>query len=380
MSQWSLARGMAAFVRALRSAGVRVGPAESVDALVALRHIDPLDEAAVQAALKACLAKTPDDRALFDPVFIDFWHARLAEPARAIEPEAEDSERRTPAQAAGGERRPAVTQHVDPATAYADQYSGATGDSRAMALDLARIEPTEQAAMERLIRVLGQRLALRVARRWRAQHRGVLDMPASMRRALARGGEIMELRRRHRPRSKPRLVVLADISYSMAAYSRFFLLFIFALRRIFRAVDAYVFASALTRITPALDAGQDLSATLDELRRESPDWGGGTRIGTSIETYLAEHAERFLDRHTLVVIVSDGWDSDPPARLDAALARLRSCCRALIWLDPLLGHPRYFKSALGAQHDSPHVDLCAPARDLEALMTLADRLSRERLI
>lgn len=376
---WSLTRGLAGFARALRNAGVSVGPAESADALASVALIDPTDEAAFRGALKACMAKTPDDRELFDATFDDFWHARIAEPAQAVQVEDDEAERDAPAQPAGVQGRPAVSEREDRGGDAADDNQGAAGEGAAMGLDLARVAADEQAAMDRLIRTLGRRLALTTARRWRARRRGVLDLRASMRGAIAQGGEVLAWRRRHRPPQKPKLVVLADVSYSMDAYSRFFLLFVWSFGQVFRSIEAFVFATGLSRITPAL-ARRDVGAALDELGEHIPDWGGGTQIGESINQYLAEHADNHLDRHTLVMIVSDGWDAGDPARLDAALAALRRRCRAVIWLDPLMEHPRFFVTALGAQHTSPHVDLCAPARNLQALGALVERLSRQRLV
>lgn len=376
---WSLTRGLAGFARALREAGVSVGPAESADALASVALIDPTDEAAFRGALKACMAKTPDDRVVFDTVFDEFWYARIAEPAQAVPAEDDDPEREAPAEPAGQQARPAVSNSQERASETADDNEGAADEGAAMGLDLAQVAADEQAAMDRLIRTLGRRLALTTARRWRRHRRGALDLRASMRRAIAQGGEMLAWQRRYRPPQKPRLVVLADVSYSMDAYSRFFLLFVWSFGQVFRSIEAFVFATGLSRITPAL-ARHDVATALAELGERIPDWGGGTQIGDSIDAYLSHHADDHLDRHTLVMIVSDGWDAGDPDRLDAALAALRRRCRAIIWLDPLMEHPRFFVSALGAQHASPHVDLCAPARNLQALSTLAERLSQQRWV
>lgn len=374
---WSLTRGLAGFARALRTAGVSVGPVESADALASVALIDATDEAAFRGALKACMAKNPDDRVVFDTVFDDFWYAHIAEPAQAVDVEADEGQRDATAQPAGQKARPAVSEREDRGSETAADNQGAAGEGAAIGLDLAQVEPAEQAAMDRLIRTLGRRLASRTARRWRARRRGVLDLRASMRRAIAQGGEVLAWRRRYRPPQKPKLVVLADVSYSMDAYSRFFLLFIWSFGQVFRSIEAFVFATGLSRITPALGR-HDVATALAELGEHIPDWGGGTQIGNSIDRYLADYADDHLDRHTLVMIVSDGWDAGDPERLDAALAALRRRCRAIIWLDPLMEHPRFFATALGTQHASPHVDLCAPARNLQALGVLAERLSEQR--
>lgn len=377
---WSLARAVAAFAGELRAADVTVSPAESADALAALAVLPVLERRRFKAVLRACMAKTPADRERFDAVFSAFWRDDFDIPEPATESDdAQDAEDDEPADGAeGGDPAPARAQTTDGAPEDGDNQ-GASAERRAMGADLAAIDDAERAAMERLIRTLGRQLARRAARRWRQRRRGRLDLRASLRAAIARGGEVFEFRRRYRPRERPRLVVFADVSYSMDAYSRFFLCFVHAFGQVFRSVESFVFSASLSRVTEALARGR-IEAALARLPETVEDWAGGTRIASSIDVFMARHADTLLDRNTIVMIVSDGWDSDEPAHLQRALRQLRGRCRALIWLDPLMDHPRYFKTALGAQHDSPHVDLCAPARNLDGLAQLVDRLSRERLV
>tara|TARA_B100002049_G_scaffold231658_1_gene209728 strand:+ start:1137 stop:2318 length:1182 start_codon:yes stop_codon:yes gene_type:complete len=380
---WSLAQAVAAFAGELRAQGAIVSPAESADALAALRALPILDKGRFARVLRACMAKTPEDRARFEVAFRRFWGAIDATPAQVVDadPEADTSDdSATPVRAAAErtEPEPARAQAVEQVRSDGPN-DGASGEQRAMRADLGAIDDHERAAMERLIRTLGRQLARRAARRWRQRRRGALDLRASLRGAIARGGEVIAFKRRYRPRERPRLVVFADVSYSMDAYSRFFLCFVHAFGQVFRSIESFVFSTRLSRVSQALAQGRVESA-LARLADTVEDWAGGTRIATSLEAFLFRHADSMLDRNTVVMIVSDGWDSDEPARLQAALKQLRGRCRALIWLDPLMDHPRYFTSALGVQHDSPHVDLCAPARDLDGLVRLGDRLSRERLV
>lgn len=379
MNDWSLARTMAAFADELRHAGITVSPAESADALSALAHTPLQRRSDFARLLRACMAKTPSDRARFDAVFARFFDARPAEAAEKVE--AEDGEQGSQAAEGVGEAEPA------PATATTtdddrseDTRSGASATRYAMQADLAAIDAGERAAMERLIRSLGRQLARRTARRWRARRHGTIDLRNSLRAAIARGGEVFEFRRRYRPRERPRLVVFADVSYSMDAYSRFFLCFIHAFARVFRSVESYVFSTELSRVTDTLARSASVEAGLARLPDSVEDWAGGTRIASALETFMQRFADQQLDRNTVVMIVSDGWDSDKPERLQAVLKRLRGRCRALVWLDPLMGHPRFFSTALGAQHDSPYVDLCAPTRNLAGLEALVERLSRARVV
>lgn len=380
MSEWSLARPMAGFAARLRAAEVPVSPAETADALAAAEAVAPTDVRSFAAALRACLAKTPEHRARFDAAFDAYWRDADDDPAEIVDAEADAERDRRHTGATTGEAAPApaVAEHDTAQTAEGPAH-GASAEARRMTRDLARVDDTEREAMQALIRALGRRLALRASRRWRVRRRGAFDMRASLARAISRGGEVFELRRRLRRRERPRLVVLADVSYSMDAYSRFFLCFVHAFAQAFSSVESFVFSTRLSHVRAALARGR-LEDALAVLPDTVADWAGGTRIATSIETYLARFADTQLGRNTVVMIVSDGWDTDPPERLHAALARLRARCRALIWLDPLMDHPRFFASARGVQHDSPHVDICAPARNIAALQALGERLARERLV
>lgn len=380
MSDWSLARTLAAFVAELRTRGVTVSPAESANALVALEHTRFLQPSVFRAVLKTTLAKTPEAAVIFEQAFDAFWAPGAAEPAEEREAAEERDDDPAEPSATAGQTTP-QPQRSDDLSAQAPNgpRHGASAAARRMTADLADLDADEQRATEALIRALGQALARRLSRRWRAANRGALDLRASLRQAMAHGGDVTGFKRRHRPRERPRLVVLADVSYSMDAYSRFFLCFVHAFAQVFRSVESLVFATTLSRVTDSLARGR-LEDALDRLAVDIDDWAGGTRIASTISDYLARFGDAQLDRNTVVMIVSDGWDTDPPGELERALKRLRARCRALIWLDPLMDHPRYFASALGVQHDSPHIDLCVPARNLAGLEGLVDRLFAERIV
>ncbi|MES1923874.1 VWA domain-containing protein [Salinisphaera sp. T31B1] len=381
MSGWSLAGPVADFAAALRRHGAAVSPVESADALAALERLMPAPEPTFRSALQATMAKTPEARRIFDTVYPAFWHARVQASVEAEDREASDpGDPPTPTPASADGYTPAPSDADAPGVdSLNGPDHGASALRSARDADLAGLDDNEQQATAALIRALGRALARRADRRWRARGQGRLDMRASLRAALARGGEVAVFRRRWRPPRRPRLVVLADVSRSMSAYSRFALLFIHAFGQVFRSVESFVFSTGLTRATTAL-AAPSPAVALDRLAATLDDWAGGTRIASAIERYVARYGARQLGRDTVVIVISDGWDTDPPDRLAAALQRLHGQARALIWLDPLMDHPRYFASALGMQHTSPHVDLCVPARNVAGLAALTERLTERRLI
>jgi uncharacterized protein with von Willebrand factor type A (vWA) domain len=228
-----------------------------------------------------------------------------------------------------------------------------------------QLSALELAAMERLIARLAPRLATRRSRR-RAptRSRGVVDLRRSFRNAL--GGELLQLARRARRIEQPRLVLLYDTSGSMDSHTRLFLAFAFALRRVLKRVEVFAFNTSLMRVTRMI-APPDIPRTLERLAAGVPDWSGGTRIGACLAQFLGQFEQTLLDRNTTVIVVSDGLDQGDAALLQDAMRRLRERAGTIIWLNPLLGDPRYRAEAAGMRAALPYVDRFLPAHNLEAL-------------
>jgi hypothetical protein len=214
---------------------------------------------------------------------------------------------------------------------------------------------------------LARRLAARPSRRWRAVRRGGrIDPVRTTRRALRTEGDVVELSFRKRRLRKTSLVLLCDVSGSMDLYSRFLLQFLYALQNHFSRVETFVFSTRLARITDQLEEGSYRRA-LQRLSRDVQGWSGGTRIGESLKS--------LLDRRTVVVVLSDGWDTGDPEVLSAALRAIRRQAGKVIWLNPLLGSPDYRPLARGMQAALPHVDVFAPAHNLASLEALVSHLA-----
>jgi uncharacterized protein with von Willebrand factor type A (vWA) domain len=230
--------------------------------------------------------------------------------------------------------------------------------------------------MERLLSRLAARLATRRSRRLVPARggRGAPDLRRSLHRAVSSGGEILSLARRTRPVEAPRLVVLCDTSGSMDACARFLLAFVLALRRAARSTEVFAFNTELVRLTPWLAPGR-LGPTLDRLAASVPDWAGGTRIGDCLARFVADHLPRRVDDRTVVVILSDGLDRGEPETLRAAMRAVHARARKVVWLNPLLGDPRYEPTARGMETALPFVDAFLPAHDLASLERLVPHLS-----
>ncbi|MHC9234030.1 vWA domain-containing protein [Pseudooceanicola sp. 502str34] len=380
------------FARALRAAGLRVGPDRSAMALEALSAVNIADPREMRAALAACLTSGPADRAVFDAVFDRFWQdpARLeaalsqllpgAEGGPAHTPEAGD--RRALAALLGGEEalsRPAEETRLDAA-----ETLSAEERLRQQDFDQMSAEELKQArAMIARLRLPAPALP---ARRHAPAARGAgVDRRAMLRTALRRGGEIGPLIRTAPGRRAPDLVAICDMSGSMQRYSRMMLHFLHAMMNAPRRprgggdpgwgqVHAFAFGTRLTNITRPLKQ-RDVDAALAAAAQEAPDWQGGTRIGGALHAFNRDWARRVLGPGAVVVLITDGLDRGDPAELAAEAARLRRLSRRLVWLNPLLRYDGFAPKARGVAALLPQVDAFRSAHSVQALDDVARLLS-----
>lgn len=374
--------------RALRSRGVPVAPGEAADAVRALEAVDLADREEVRWALRSVLTTRVEDFPAFDDCFARVWAGaeRFPEesPARL-----EDVANRAPAGDEGpparllpggdGVQKPLLERWI-PGEAGGDDEGEPTGLAASdvevlMHKDFGAFATDQLDEVTRLAARVARRLAFRVGRRRRATRRHEqVDLRRTLRGALRTGGDMVALAWRRRRRRKPRLVLLLDVSGSMDLYSRFLLLFLYAMQNGFRRVETFTFGTRLTRISDDL-RGRPLALALGRLAEDVRDWSGGTRIGESLAAFNRTWAERCVDRWTVVVVLSDGLDTGEPELLAGELARLRRRTARLVWLNPLLGSPDYRPLTRGMAAALPHLDGFAPAHNLESLSRLEGYLA-----
>ena len=172
---------------------------------------------------------------------------------------------------------------------------------------------------------------------------------------------------------RPRLVLLLDVSRSMAAYSFFYLRLARALGAELSDVHSFIFHTRMTAVSRALHDPDPWRAQ-EQLHLLAQGWAGGTRIGESLAQFNREHAPRLVHSRTAVVILSDGYDTGDPALLAQSLAQLRRRARRIVWLNPLCSQPGYAPVSQGMQAALPHLDLLAPAADLDSIGAVLPQL------
>jgi len=371
----SLVANVVGFCRLLRRRGLMVGPLEAADALRALAAVDLSDRHETYLTLRAVLASGADAQRVFDAAFWEFWGAQQRERSTEAVPAAEGTLALDGQQAL--ERVLLEWQDEQDTSGEGERVPAYSPLEAITRKDFSAFTADELNEITAIVVAIARRVATRLSRRTRSARRGhLVDLRRTMRHSLRHGGEILEILRRERKLQKTRVVLLCDVSGSMDLYSRFLIQFVYALQHAVARVETFVFSTGLSRITGSLDR-DDLPAALDEIARKVPDWSGGTKIGRSLQRFLAEYGAQTLDSRTVVIIVSDGWDTGEVDILEAAMAELQRRAARVIWLNPLLASPGYEPICQGMRVALPYVDVFAPAHNLESLRRLERFLARQ---
>ena len=376
---------MAGFMTHLRDNGLRLGVGETETALAALTYITACDPDEVRLALKAVCAGSADEVARFDMLFDSYWRAdgRVREKAVPSERKADrtSTNTRDPQGKNAGARGRLHSPDDGAKSATADgDGTGKLIASRVenlMRKDMRQlVSPQDIAAAEATARRLAAAFRDRRSRRRRAARKGdKIHFRRLIRQSLSTGGEPLALPRKARPDRSVKLVALCDVSGSMTIYARVFLAFLSGLIRADESTDAYLFHTRLVRISEALRDTDPMRA-LNRLSLLADGFGGGSKIGAALDQFARGPARRFVNGRSVVIILSDGYDTDPPEKMALALARLRKRGCKIIWLNPLKGWKDYAPVSAGMAAALPYLDLFAPATTLADLAALEPELER----
>ena len=373
---------LAAFVATLRDNGFLVGLGETQDALRIMASAAADRPSLLREAFKALFCSRHDEWVRFDEIFDAFWRGRgmkLAVRAAGARRDRQ-AERRTdmsPPQPADGAVSVERDGGRDEAVAGEGRSRGASAAESLAQTDLRHIaDPDALAEAYRLAERLARAMRYRLSRRERRRRQGRrLDMRRTIRASIGHGGVPLDLVRRQRKDKPLRLVMLLDVSGSMSLYATAFVRFMRGLVENFREAEAYVFHTRLVHISEALRES-DPTRAVERLALMAQGWSGGTRIGECLATFNRFHAARLVRSRTVVIIVSDGYDTGDPNLLAAEMAALKRRARRIIWLNPMIGWQGYEPVAGGMQAALPFVDLFAPAHNLASLAALEPHLAR----
>ncbi len=372
-----IAANILAFIRVLRRAGMILGPADGIAAVTALRAVGLRRRDDVYWGLRATLVRRAADIDLFDDAFRVLWEGLAFEPTGRSEPFGK-RRRPVPAQRRVAEALGALPISSETAEAAPPTTStlGPSTRERLGSIDIADMSIDEMRAAQEAVQRLVRPLRELPTRRHRAAQvgRDGIDFRGTLRQAARTDGVPLRLqfqRRRTRPMT---VVVLCDISGSMAAYTRMLLHFMHALGQTRRRVFSFVFGTRLTDVTRALRVG-DPDRAVQRAVEHVRDWSGGTRIGGALRTFNREWSRRILTDGAIVLLVTDGLERDASVDIGAEAALLRRSCRRLIWLNPLLRFAGFQPRVGGMAAIAPNVDETLTVHTLDSLRALADSLA-----
>lgn len=371
------------FVAHLRENGFRVGVAEAEASLAALAQVEAYRPTEAKSALKTVLTGCREEFERFDTLFDSFWMngGRVTERMGRSNTMAQHVHSSRPAR--GADEGGASGEATAPDQGEGESNSGGEGKlvatltQQKMRRDLRHVvQPDEIKEAEAIARRLGAALRDRRSRRRKAAQKGDrIHFRKLMRQSLQTGGEPMQLPKKKRPDRPRKIVTICDVSGSMTLYAQVFLAFVAGLMRADDAADAYLFHTRLVRIAEAL-RDRDPMRALGRLSVLADGFGGGSKIGTSLLQFSKTYARKFVDGRTVVVILSDGYDTGAPELIGEALALLKKRGCRIIWLNPLKGWDGYEPVAAGMRQALPHLDLFRPANTLADLAALETELMR----
>jgi uncharacterized protein with von Willebrand factor type A (vWA) domain len=374
----AIADNITGFARALRAAGLPVGPGAVLDALTALEAIDIGKRADVFTTLEAIFVKRREHALIFAQAFDLFF--RAAEEWKSMldsVPLPDQAKKKPPPASRRVQEAMAQPRTQEEPQAQEQDLRLSVSDREVLQKkDFAQMSAAEIAQVTRAIAKMRLPQAELTTRRYRPDPRGHrIDMRKTLRQALRTEGEIINFHRLGRLEKPAPIVALLDISGSMSEYTRLFLHFLHAITDARKRVSVFLFGTRLTNVTRALRQ-RDPDEALASCSASVEDWAGGTRIATSLHTFNKLWARRVLGQGAIVLLISDGLEREADAKLAFEMDRLHRSCRRLIWLNPLLRYSGFEAKAQGIKMMLPHVDEFRPVHNLSSIEGLISALSK----
>jgi uncharacterized protein with von Willebrand factor type A (vWA) domain len=334
----------------LRKHGFRTGITETLTAISALAELDLNNMEEVCSAFRSIYSRSPAEWGAFPSLFERYFTGRGVQ--------LKDKQRLLPEDEVGtgqgGSGAEAERPPVDTFQGYLAGYHPNDGERYALRADEQVLKDVVQ-----LTRLAVRTMDAPRGRKWRPGGRERIDLRQTMRHAMRRAGEPFSLKmRKHRP-SKPRIVLALDISGSMKPYAPFITSLAWSFTRARARAQIFLFSTRLLRVTSLIARKGVTGITYAEL----PGLRGGTRIGSALEQLLRRFPS-LLNRHTYLIIVSDGFDAGHPEQMHASMRDLKARVGKVVWFNPLLGEPGYEPTATGMSTALPYIDEFVDVHDV----------------
>jgi uncharacterized protein len=376
-----LAENIVYFARALRAAGMPVGPGAILDALEALNvaRVGLRDD--FYWTLHAVFVKRHEHTILFDQAFRIFFRKRgyIDKLIASMIPQTLVPAAKSPAPGAQRIQEAlfsGLNEHAkDQSEIKVDARLTISDREVLQKKDFAQMTAAEIAAAKDAIARLTLPLDEVRTRRLTQNRRGhLIDIRRTLRASMKAGGAVIDLKYLGPRLKEPPIVALLDISGSMSEYTRLFLHFLHAVTDARKRVTTFLFGTRLTNVTRAIRQ-RDPDEALAACSANVADWSGGTRIASSLRIFNKQWARRVLGQGAVVLLITDGLERDADDTLAFEIDRLHRSCKRLIWLNPLLRFHAFEARAKGVQTMLPHVDELRPIHNLDSMKELVRALS-----
>jgi len=350
---------------------------EEADALLAISFLPIHSEEYFREALKSVLTKSQFQRTKFD----EYYHEFKEQLKKATESKVKElpEERRKPEKKTKESQFEALKDWLNLSPSEEEKEVSSFSDMEVLTkknfLDLSE---DEMRLMMRVLQKMARKLAHQKSRlRKKSKRHQQLDLKQTIRTNMRKGGEIQQLVFSKKKDRRLKLVLLCDVSRSMELYSRFFIHLIYAFQNAYDKIETLVFSTALHKVSEILN-NNEFDKAFKIISERVPHWSGGTTIGSCLQDFTENYGHGMLDKKTIVLILSDGWDTGKPKVMKEAMKTIYKKSKKVIWLNPLAGSPDFSPEALGLKTALPYIDVLASAHNLESLKGALQQLRKKR--
>ncbi len=366
------------FINLLRRNRLAVHTSNEIDAIHALSLVDINDPFQFYLALKTCLITSHSQINAFNRLYLQFWGTgpKLKKPT-----DGDDEEE------GGKDDKSVIFRKLDdsPSGDKSRKGSKKTGSDyqevptftysateNLRQKDFEQISQEEVAMMDDVFKRLQIKIREKKGRRFKPSNTGnMVDLRRTIRQSTQRGGEIVNILKRERKPKESKIVVLADVSGSMDAYSRFLIKFTYEMQRFLRDTETFVFGTRMRRITDILN-NRAIETAMSIISKEVLFWSGGTDIGGCLKEFNERYGGRYMAQNRIMVILSDGWDKGNIEELRLQMIRIKRGFKRVIWLNPHLQYDDYQPLCMGMATALPYIDHFLPCHNVATLEKFLD--------
>ena len=373
--QTNLSANLVAFCRHLRQHDFTIGISEEQDALLAINLVNPFESSENLAlCLQTTLCKTSFQLQQFPKLYQNYWReldqvvdSKIKEKEEKAEV-TKQSTKQPSLQALKNWLYGNKNKETLETATYSDGGFGITTEQVAFSSQ-------EMKEIFQLVQKLVRKIANRRSRRYQTtKKKAILDLKKSIRKNIVRNAEIVDILYKRKKKDNIKVVLLCDVSRSMELYSRFFIQFMYAFHSLFPKVETFAFATTLHHISKELNKAS-INKSLQEVINKIPDWSGGTKIGASLKQFNEEFGHKYLTSKTLVIVLSDGWDTDEVDLVGENMKLIHRKALKVLWLNPLAGSGDWQPEVRGMKAALPYVDALLPFHNISSLQEMVRKLA-----